>query len=74
MTKVSPSFLANFRAALTASSSCWVSPIWPQASAAWSFLSIEALSTCRKKPFFWPAGLCESRSVAFPVIDFRSGT
>ena len=74
MTRVWPSFLAKASAAWTASSSCSVSPIWPHGSAAWSFLSIEALSTWRKKPFFWPLLFFVSRSIDFVVIDFRSGT
>ena len=74
ITSVLPSLRAKSRAFETASSICSVSPIWPHASAAWSFLSIEALSTCRKNPFLLPAEFLESRSIALPVIDLRSGT
>ena len=69
-----PSALANDSAEATASLIWSVSPIWPQASAAWSFLSIEADSTCRKKPFFLPSLLAVSRSIALSVIAPSDGT
>src|SRR5699024_7200436 len=50
MTRVSPSALANSRAAATASSRSIVSPICPHTSAEWLRLSMEAPSTWRKKP------------------------
>ena len=46
------------------------SPIWPQASAEWSRLSIEAPSTWRTKPF----GLPCSSEMAFSVISFSVGS
>ena len=57
-------------ATFTASSSCLVSPIWPQRSAAWSRLSIDADSTWRKKP----SRSWRSSSIAFLVIAPRLGS
>ena len=45
ITSVLPSFLAKSSAFFTASSKTTVSPICPHGSAAWSRLSIDALST-----------------------------
>ena len=46
------------------------SPIWPQASAEWSRLSIEAPSTCSTKPF----GLPWSSLIALSVISDSVGS
>ena len=58
------------RAAEMALSRSSVSPIWPQALALWSCLSMEAPSTCRKKPFS-DFGLACSRSSALSVKSAR---
>ena len=51
ITSVSWCVLANSRATWTALSKATVSPICWHGAAAWSCLSMDAPSTCRKKPF-----------------------